>query len=73
MISIRGLEIHKESKNVILDGEEIKLTPTEYRILILFAENQGRVFSIGDIYERVWKEQFYNSFICEYFRFQYKG
>lgn len=61
MISIRGLEIHMESKNVILDGEEIRLTPTEYKILMLFAENQGRVFSIGDIYERVWKEQFYNS------------
>lgn len=39
VIAIRGLEIHKESKNVILDGEEIKLTPTEYKILILFAEN----------------------------------
>lgn len=55
-IKIKELIINKESREVTVDGEEIKLTPLEYKILILLAENQGRVFSSEEIYERVWNE-----------------
>ena len=44
-----------------LDGEEIHLTPIEYKILYLLMQNQGRVFSIDEIYERVWNEPSFNA------------
>ena len=55
-----GLAIDDESKTVTLDGEEIKLTPVEYKILLLLTQNAGRVFSIEQIYEQVWNEPAYN-------------
>lgn len=51
-----GLVIDDESKQVIVDGGEVKLTPVQYKILKLLTANAGRVFSIDEIYERVWKE-----------------
>lgn len=51
-----GLEIDDESKCVTVDGEEVKLTPVQYKILKLLTANAGRVFSIDDIYEKVWNE-----------------
>jgi DNA-binding response OmpR family regulator len=60
-IQIRGLILNKKSKNVSVDGEEIRLTATEYKILELLMENKGRIFSIEEIYEKVWKEPFYNA------------
>lgn len=60
-IEIRGLNINKASNIVKVDGEEIKLTPLEFKIVLLFAENAGRVLSIKQIYENVWKEPFYKS------------
>lgn len=60
-IEIRGLNINKASNIVKVDGEEIKLTPLEFKILLLFAENAGRVLSIKQIYESVWNEPFYKS------------
>lgn len=51
-----GLEIDDESKLITVDGEEVQLTPVQYKILKLLTENAGRVFSIDEIYERVWKE-----------------
>ncbi|MBR3041222.1 MAG: response regulator transcription factor [Eubacterium sp.] len=51
-----GLEINDSAKQVNVDGEEIKLTPIEYDILLYLMENQGRVFTTGQIYEAVWKE-----------------
>lgn len=51
-----GLEIDDESKIVTVDGEEIHLTPVQYKILKLLTANAGRVFSIEDIYEKVWQE-----------------
>ena len=51
-----GLEINDSAKLVTVDGEEIKLTPIEYDILYYLMENQGRVFTTGQIYEAVWKE-----------------
>lgn len=55
-----GLEIDDEAKTVKVDGEEVSLTPTEYGILSFLTENAGRVFSIEQIYEAVWKEEAYN-------------
>lgn len=56
-----GLVLNQESKEVTLDGEPLKLTPTEFKITELFMRNQGRVFSISEIYERVWQEPAYNA------------
>jgi DNA-binding response OmpR family regulator len=60
-IEIRGLVLNKSTKMVVLDDEEIRLTPIEYKILELLMENRGRVFSIDEIYEKVWKEPSYNA------------
>lgn len=50
------LTLDDELKEVRVDGELVKLTPIEYRIVKLLMENLGRVFSIDSIYERVWNE-----------------
>ncbi len=51
-----GLIINDENKEVTVDGEVVKLTPIEYNILLLLVKNQGRVFSINQIYENIWNE-----------------
>ncbi|AGA69471.1 response regulator with CheY-like receiver domain and winged-helix DNA-binding domain [Desulfitobacterium dichloroeliminans LMG P-21439] len=51
-----GLVIDDESKCVTVDDEEVKLTPVQYKILMLLTSNAGRVFSIDQIYENVWNE-----------------
>lgn len=51
-----GLVIDDESKSVTLDGEAVHLTPVQYKILRLLTVNAGRVFSIEEIYEKVWNE-----------------
>jgi DNA-binding response OmpR family regulator len=56
-----GLEIDDEQKLVWVDGEEVKLTPVQYKILQLLTANAGRVFSIEEIYERVWQESPYHA------------
>lgn len=56
-----GLSLNTDTKEVLVDGESIKLTATEFGILELLLRNQGRVFSIDEIYERVWKEPSYNA------------
>ncbi len=57
VISIGGLTLDKESKIVTAEGEIVKLTPLELKIFTLLMENPNRVFSIEEIYERVWNEQ----------------
>jgi DNA-binding response OmpR family regulator len=52
-----GLVINDELKKVSVDGEEVKLTPMEYNILLLLMKNKGKVFSIAQIYEQIWKEE----------------
>ncbi|MBQ3104874.1 MAG: response regulator transcription factor [Lachnospiraceae bacterium] len=52
-----GLCINDETKEVTVDGEAVKLTPIEYNILLLLVRNQGRVFSIEQIYESIWEEE----------------
>ena len=49
-----GLRMNDDLKEVTVDGEPVKLTPIEYNILKLLMRNQGRVFSIGQIYESIW-------------------
>ncbi len=51
-----GLCINDETKEVTVDGEAVKLTPIEYNILLLIVKNQGKVFSIDQIYESIWNE-----------------
>lgn len=52
-----GLVINDDTKEVTVDGEAVKLTPIEYNILLLLVKNQGRVFSINQIYESIWEEE----------------
>ena len=51
-----GLVLDKAQRIVIVDGEEVKLTATEYKILELLMEHPGQVFPAEQIYERVWNE-----------------
>lgn len=51
------LVINDEAKKVTVDGKEVKLTATEYNILKFLLENKGKVYSIPEIYENVWKEE----------------
>ena len=55
------LEINDETKEVTLDGKNIKLTPTEYNILKFLTKNKGIVYSIEQIYENVWEEESYGA------------
>jgi len=56
-----GLVLNDQTKNVTVDGENVRLTPVQYKILLLLIKNLGRVFSIDEIYELVWNEMAYNS------------
>ena len=57
----RGMSINKDNHKVVVDGEEIKLTPIEFDILYLLASNPGKVFSTDEIFERVWNEKVYEA------------
>ena len=50
------LVINDDLKEVTVDGDPVKLTPIEYNILLLLVRNQGKVFSINQIYENIWNE-----------------
>ncbi len=54
--STGGLSVNDDLKEVTVDGELVKLTPIEYNILLLLVKNQGKVFSINQIYENIWNE-----------------
>lgn len=56
-----GLELDAAAREVRVNGEPVKLTPTEYKITELLLKNAGRVFSINEIYELVWNEEAYNA------------
>jgi hypothetical protein len=60
-IRLKGMVINKENHKVIIDGNEVKLTPIEFDILYLLASNAGKVFSTDDIFERVWNEKVYEA------------
>ena len=52
---IRGLELLTDKRIVLVDGDEVKLTPIEYNILLLLMENKGMVLSLARIYDEVWR------------------
>src|SRR5699024_11356440 len=56
-----GRDIHDDTVEVSVDGVPVKMTPIEYKILLLLAKNPGRVFSSEEIYERVWQEKAINT------------
>ena len=56
-----ALIINDDKKQVIVDGEKVKLTPIEYSILFLLTKSPGKVFSIKEIYQNVWNQEPYNS------------
>lgn len=53
---VGGLILNDDIKQVTVDDEPVKMTPVEYNILLLLMKNQGRVFSINQIYESIWNE-----------------
>lgn len=61
IIKVRDLVIDEVAKKVIVRGVDVKATATEYKILHLLASNLGKTFSIKEIYEKVWEENFYKS------------
>lgn len=61
IIEIGDLTVNTDTRQVWVQGEEVRLTPKEFDILELLARNKGIVFSIAKIYEAVWKEDFYKS------------
>lgn len=60
-LSIGPVHISPDENRVTVDGQEIPLTETEYRILLLLARNQRKVFSVQNIYESVWEEPYFYS------------
>lgn len=55
IFSAGRLTINDDKKEVLIDGEEIKLTPYEYGIILLLLKNKGIVFTSEEIYENVWE------------------
>lgn len=60
VLSSGGLELNTSTKEVKVDGQIVKVTPIEFKILNLLLANKGRVFSIDEIYEKVWNEESFN-------------
>jgi len=56
-----GLVINDDTKEVSVDGEQVRLTPIEYSILLLLLKNPGKVFSNDQIYENIWNEDAFGS------------
>ena len=56
-LTVGGIELNDQEKQVTVDGEVVSLTPIEYAILKLLMENPGRVYSSKEIYRQVWQEQ----------------
>ena len=61
LYTIGGLEVNESTFEVRVDGTPVKMTPMEFKILLLLIKNPGRVFSADEIYERVWNERAVNT------------
>ena len=61
LIQTGDLKIDDELKKVVVDGKEVKLTPTEYNILKFLTKNKGKVYSIEDIYTHIWQEECFSA------------
>jgi len=59
-LCVGGLCLDCKAKQILVDGEAVKMTATEYKILELLMENAGRVFSAEEIYRKVWNEDAYS-------------
>ena len=57
LLTVGPISLDDSAKQVTVDGEPVALTPIEYNILRLLMTNQGRVFSINQIYESIWEEE----------------
>ncbi|MBO5354345.1 MAG: response regulator transcription factor [Lachnospiraceae bacterium] len=55
--TVGGLELDEEKASLTLDGNPVKLTPLEFKVLALLMKHPGRVFSAEELYERVWNER----------------
>ncbi len=60
-IHIKNMSINKDNHKVVIDGEDVKLTPIEFDILYLLSSNAGKVFSTDEIFEKVWNEKVYEA------------
>ena len=56
-----GLEVNEDTVSVTIDDRPVKVTPIEFKILLLLIRNPGRVFPADEIYERVWNERAINT------------
>ena len=61
IVTVGGLELNNDTKELLVDGKSVKVTPSEFKILALLMKNPGRVFSSEEIYERVWNEHAINT------------
>lgn len=61
LIEVRGLSLDQNAKKITVDGREIKMTPTEFKITAFLMGHAGKVFSIDEIYESVWQEPSFNA------------
>lgn len=61
IINIDDMKINLDTHEIFIGDNEVKLTPTEFDILVLLAKNRGKVFSIANIYESVWNQEFLES------------
>lgn len=55
VVRIGPLHIDRGAHRVTVDGREVELTPTEYRLLVTLAERRGRVQARGHLLETVWE------------------
>ena len=61
VIEINGLTIEKDEHKCLLYNKEIELTPLEFEILLYLANNRGKVISSEELFEKVWKEKYFDS------------
>lgn len=59
--TVGGLTINDDTKEVTVDGEPVRLTPTEYSMLLLLVQNKGKVFSTEQIFSAIWNEPSYGA------------
>ena len=60
-INIRNMTINRDNHKVVIEGEDVRLTPIEFEILYLLASHPGKVFSTDEIFEKVWNEKVYEA------------
>lgn len=61
VFTLGGLELNEETVELSVDGNPVRLTPMEFKIVQLLMKNPGRVFSADEIYERIWNEKAINT------------